>query len=102
MRPEFHEYPRAALCQKDKLHYVVITANGLHGYLDSITIHEFAHYIDRLKFQQAYTLDGGRTGTIVMNGKVLNPVDSERWFSDIIYFATAIPSPEEAPAPTEP
>lgn len=96
------EYPRAALCQKDKLHYVVITANGQFCYWDSITLHEFAKCIDELNFQKAYTLDGGRTGTIVMNGKALNPVESERWISDIIYFATAIPSPEEAPAPTEP
>ena len=40
---------------------------------------------------QAYNLDGGRSGTIVLDGERLNEVD-ERKLSDIIYFATAIGS----------
>ena len=86
------EYPRAALCQKDKLHYVIALANGKDCYWNRPTIHDFAEQIDTLKCQKAYTLDGGQTGTVAMQGKALNPVQShERWISDIIYFATAIP-----------
>ena len=100
------KYPRVALCQKDKLHYVVVTANGQLSYQRSINIHTFAKVIAEMNCQKAYTLDGGRTGTIAMNGKALNPVEYERWISDIIFFATAIPSPEEpaveAPAATTP
>jgi len=43
--------------------------------------------------ENAYALDGGQTATIVINKKVINPVDyaSERLMGDIMYFATAIP-----------
>lgn len=93
-----HNYPRVALCQKDNLHYIVVTANAKLSHRTSINIRTFADQIEKLNCQQAYTLDGGRTGTVTMNGKVLNPiVQSERWISDIIYFATALPSAEEDP-----
>lgn len=96
-------YPRAALCQKDDLHYIIVVANGKDSYWNRPTIHDFANRIDELNCQKAYTLDGGRTGTIAMHGKALNPVQGhERWITDIIYFATAIPSAEEIPEPTEP
>lgn len=96
-------YPRAALCQKDDLHYIIVLANGKDSHWNYPTLHDFANNIAKLNCQKAYTLDGGRTGTIVMRGKALNPVvDHERWISDIIYFATAIPSVEESVAVTEP
>ena len=97
------KYPRAALCQKDDLHYIVVIANGKDGYWNRPTIHDFANRIAELNCQKAYTLDGGQTGTIAMNGKALNPVQVfERWISDIIVFATAIPSEETLPQVTEP
>ena len=97
------KYPRAALCQRDKLHYIVVIANGKDGYWERPTIHDFANRIDELGCQKAYTLDGGQTGTIAMNGKALNPVQvHERWISDIIVFATAIPSAEVIPEETQP
>ena len=91
------KYSRIALCQKDDLHYVVVAANSKLGYFKSVTIHTFAEKIAALNCQKAYTLDGGKTGTIAMNGKALNPLQQnhEKWISDIIYFATAIPSAEE-------
>lgn len=97
------KYPRAALCQKDELHYVVVVANGKEGYWNRPTIHMFAEQVAKLGCQKAYTLDGGQTGTIVMRGKALNPVQRfERWISDIIYFGTAIPYEEETAEATEP
>ena len=44
----------------------------------------------------AYTLDGGQTSTLVFNGSTVNHVDygNERYQSDIVFFATAIPAEE--------
>ena len=41
----------------------------------------------------AYTLDGGQTGSIIIGNELINPVQFgvERLMSDIFYFATAIP-----------
>lgn len=94
-------YPRAALCQMDTLHYVVVTANSQFSYRSSPTIHKFADHIEQLKPIHAYTLDGGRTCTIAMRGTALNPKESgERWISDIIYWGTAIGY--EEPEATQP
>ena len=40
-----------------------------------------------------YTLYGGNTGSIVMNGKLINrsPFGYKRSHGDLIYFATALP-----------
>ena len=94
-------YPRAARCQMDKLHYVVVTANSQYSYRSSPTIHKFADHIEQLEPKHAYTLDGGRTCTIAMRGEAMNPKESgERWISDIIYWGTAIGY--EGPEATEP
>ena len=87
-------YPRAALCQMDKLHYVVVTANMEDPYYNRPTVSGFAKSLQELGIPTAYTLDGGQTATIVMNNQVINTVSygAEREISDIIYFATAIPS----------
>ena len=95
-------YPRAALCQKDDLHYVFVAANAKGSNKNSPTIRKFTDNIEKLNCKQVYTLDGGRTATISMNGKAKNPLrESERWISDIIYFATAIPSAEPLPDVTQ-
>lgn len=96
-------YPRAALCQKDDLHYLIVLANGKDNHWNSPNIHTFAKHIDALNCESAYTLDGGRTGTVAMQGRALNPLKSgERWISDIIYFATAIPSSDHVTGETTP
>ena len=52
--------------------------------------------IRTLPVKMAYCLDGGQTATVAMNGKVLNRLanGSQRYISDIIYFATALPEGE--------
>ena len=87
-------YPRAALCQMDKLHYVVVTANMEEPNYNRPTVAGFAKSLQDMGIPTAYTLDGGQTATIVMNNRVINTVSygAEREISDIIYFATAIPS----------
>lgn len=90
-------YARSALCQLGPLHYALITANSEDIYYSFPNIHTFAKAISEMGIKTAYTLDGGQTATIVMNDKVINKVSygSERYISDIIYFATALPENNE-------
>ncbi len=103
-------YPRAAICQMDSLHYLLVTANDestyiqtpndveenkelSQGYKNTPTIHEFARVLLATGCEKAYALDGGQTAAIAMQGKTINRVlfGYQRKISDIIYFATAIP-----------
>lgn len=86
-------YARAALCQMGPLHYVLVTANSEGIYVNFPTVPSFADTLASVGIDKAYALDGGQTATIVMNDQVINEVSygSERYISDIIYFATAIP-----------
>ena len=86
-------FPRAALCQMDKLHYVLVAANMEKFHYGRPSIYTFANSLQELGIHTAYTLDGGQTATIVMNDELINTVSygSEREISDIIYFATAMP-----------
>jgi len=86
-------YARAALCQMGPLHYLVVVANAEGRNPYSPTIHDFAATLDTFGCQKAYTLDGGNTGSIVMNGKLINrtPFGYQRSQGDLIYFATALP-----------
>ena len=86
-------YARAALCQMDDLHYLVVTANYEPGCGKDPTIHDFAENIQKLGCQKAYALDGGNTGSIVMNGNLMNriPFTTQRLQADLIYFCTALP-----------
>ena len=87
------EYARAALCQMDDLHYLLVTVNGESFYWACPNIHSVAEVLEGFGVRHAYTLDGGQTATIVMNDQVVNQVNygAERYISDIIYFATAVP-----------
>ena len=87
-------YARAALCQMDELHYIVVAANTTGPYQDIPTVAQFAKNIAATGCRMAYCLDGGQTATIVMNDELMNrPVyGQQRKISDIIYFATAIPN----------
>lgn len=86
-------FPRAALCQKDKLHYVLAVVNVEGNYKFMPTINRFAMQIEKLGCDKAYTLDGGQTAVIAMNDELINNVHFgyQREISDIIYFATAVP-----------
>lgn len=90
------QFARAALCQKDKLHYVVVAANYEHPYNAVHTMSEFAWNLLKLGITKAYALDGGQTAAVVMNNQLINNVSygAQREISDIIYFATAIPEDE--------
>lgn len=87
-------YSRAALCQLDTLHYLLVSAGGGGGvYEQRHTIGELARNLEAMGVEKAYALDGGQTTVIAMDGKLINFVDfgNQRLISDIIYFATAMP-----------
>ena len=86
-------YARAALCQMDDLHYIVVTANTTGPHQSIPTVAQFAKNIAATGCRMAYCLDGGQTASIVMNNDLVNrPVyGQQRKISDIIYFATAVP-----------
>lgn len=85
------DYARAALCQTDELHYLLVMANAEGPYTATQTIPAFQENLAKLEgIKQAYNLDGGQSATMVMNDETVNMVWM-RQMSDIIYFATAIP-----------
>ena len=86
-------YPRSALCQLGRLHYLLAVVNGEQEQPEVPTIHDFAHRLRELGVQTAYALDGGQTAVIAMDGQLINAVlyGHQRPISDIIYFATALP-----------
>lgn len=89
-------YPRAALCQMGKLHYLVVVANLQGIYRNYPTLRTFTEYVHAFGCEKGYCLDGGQTGVIVTNNKVINDVQFhfERKISDIFYFVTAMPNPD--------
>lgn len=90
-------YARAALCQMGRLHYLLVTANSEWSYRHVPDIHDFAKNIHSTGCVTAYALDGGQTAAIVMDNRLINSVvyGEQRHISDIIYFATALPSEVE-------
>ena len=87
------EYPRAAICQMDKLHYIFVCSNMENPYYGALDMKRFADYIHQTGCVHAYALDGGQTASVAMNNTLINKVNygSQRLISDIIYFATAKP-----------
>ena len=84
---------RAALCQLDNLHYLIVAVNAEPPYDKGHTLKVMTENLYELGCKQAYNLDGGQSATIVMNDELVNYV-YQRLLSDIIYFATAIPNGE--------
>ncbi len=88
-------YSRSCLSQRGDCHYLLMTLNHGHG-CPTATIDELRNVIVSKNVENSYTLDGGQTGEIIMQHKVLNQIDfdTERTVSDILYFVTAIPEDE--------
>ena len=83
--------PRTSLGQLGERHYLAMTVKG------SVSVHQAAEYMLEKGVERCYALDGGQSGTIAMQGLMLNPSmfggyhNGQRIQSDIIYFASAIP-----------
>lgn len=84
---------RAAICQVDSLHYLIALSSPEPPYMSGLTLDKFGQRLQEFGVDKAYNLDGGRSGTLVMNDQLINYV-YERKISDIIYFATAISNGE--------
>lgn len=108
LRPaeEYSSYPigegkshhsRTAIGKLDSLHYLLMTVNYGPEFSATPTLEKFAGYVYSKGVLQAYALDGGQSSEIVMNNEIINYIDfnEERFQSDIIYFATAMPEREE-------
>ena len=87
------KYSRAAIGQRDDLHYILMTVNYEGPCQYTCTLAQATQYIFDKGVQKAYALDGGQTSSMVFNGELVNRVDwgNERTMSDIIYFASAVP-----------
>lgn len=87
-------YSRAAICQWDKLHYLIVNTSQEQSYWHRHKVRAFAEFIRDLGCNTAYALDGGQTTAIVMNDELITLPDyqTQRRISDIIYFATALPN----------
>ena len=80
-------FGRAAIGQLGKLHYLYCTFGD-----PGIFREDMARVMQKKGCITAYNLDGGQTGTIVMNNRVFNKIsfrDQQRDMSDIIYFCSA-------------
>ena len=89
-------YSRAGIGQIAPLHYLYMSLNhGSHEARWNVT--QFAQHFAEKPVQTAYCLDGGQTGELVFRGEPYNYIDfgMERNVSDILWFATAIPSDVE-------
>ena len=92
-------YSRAGIGEFDDLHYFYMSLNHSNEKAARWTVNQFAQHIAEKGVVNAYGLDGGQTSEIVFQGQPYNYIDfnAERLVSDIIYFATAIPSEEVSP-----
>ena len=83
-------YTRCVLCQMEEGHYLLVTVNLVPN---TTTLARVTNILVDLGVPTAYSLDGGQTASLIINGRLFNAVDygQERTMSDIIYFATAIP-----------
>lgn len=87
-------YARAAICQMDTLHYLLVNATGEPGCPESPTMYSFQNVIASTGCKSAYALDGGQTAAMMINGELINSVFGgyQRKISDVIYFCTALPN----------
>ena len=87
------KYSRAAIGQRDELHYILMTVNYEGPCQYTCNLASATDYIYDKGVKNAYALDGGQTSSMVFNGELVNRVDwgNERTMSDIIYFASAVP-----------
>lgn len=87
-------YTRAAIAQLGQLHYMLCVTSYEGPTLGMPTSRAFARELIAKGCISAYALDGGQTAMLITNDQVVNRInfDQERTVSDIIYFATAVPS----------
>lgn len=94
----WERYPRAAIGQRDKLHYIAVAmgSDTRIGLRRDVFLSDILEVMFLSGCQQAYALDGGQTGAIIIDNEMINlpTYGWERIYCDILYFASAIPEEE--------
>ena len=88
-------YARAAFGLLGERHYLNMNLNCGTGVLyNYANLRQAADVMVQRGCIKAYTLDGGQTCCTIVNGELVSPVQfgNERYTSDILYYATAIPN----------
>ncbi len=83
----FFPQSRAAIGQLGELHYLLCVTTD-----PGASVIRFAKYMQEKGCETVYNLDGGQSGTLLVEGKTYNRIaysGIERPMSDIIYFASA-------------
>ncbi len=88
--------PRTGIGQIGRLHYLLCCVEGRTDDSNGIHTDELADLMYEKGCVQAYNLDGGMSTTMVLDGEAMNtPMwGGQRVVTDIIYFATGLPSEE--------
>ena len=92
--------PRMAFGQTGPLSYVMVVVEGRKNNSKGVSHEELANIMKEIGCVQAYNLDGGNSGELVLGAtdeahkKVYEAQSGGRGQSDIIYFATAVPETE--------
>lgn len=80
--------PRSAIGYFEPGHYCFVMVEGRQKDSDGVTLADLANIFEELGCKAAYNLDGGKTATIVWNGKLKSRLlGSGRTVSDILYIA---------------
>lgn len=83
--------PRSAIGYFEPGHYCFVMVEGRQKDSDGVTLEDLANIFEELGCKAAYNLDGGKTATIVWNGKLKSRLlGSGRTVSDILYIAEPI------------
>ena len=85
-------YARSAIGQLGQRHYLSMTLNVAPNYNVYPLLRTATEAMLSHGCVKAFALDGGQTGSIILNHELINPVQFgyERQTSDIFYFATAL------------
>ncbi len=95
---------RQAICQMDKLSYLIITTEGPNESRGGgFTMEQLAKLCYDMGAKNAYNLDGGNSACVVLNNVRMNRFGKGgyRPITDLIYFVSAEPAPEPTEAPME-
>ena len=88
-------YSRCGMGQIGTRHYLYTSLNHSDEQAARWTMREFAqHIFDKGIMENFYALDGGQTAELIIGDTIYNHIDygAERYTSNCIYFATALPN----------
>ncbi len=89
----YYRNPRSGIGQTGPLEYLLVAAEGRADDSKGLNTSDLAVLMKDLGCIQAYNLDGGQSSMMIFHNRPFNHISngSERTFSDIIYFGSALP-----------